>query len=61
MEANNRSWVPSIRYDMSTTLSSITVRIERFATQVTYEAYVKDGRKTANSRLVYDVRASQVT
>lgn len=51
MEANNCSWVPSIRYNMSTTLSSIiciTVRIERFATQVTYEAYKKNGRKTVN-------------
>ena len=45
MEASNCSWVPSIKYDMSTTLSSITVRIECFATQVTYEAYVKEGRK----------------
>jgi hypothetical protein len=36
MEVESCSRVPSIRYDTSTRLSSITVRVECFAIQVTY-------------------------
>jgi hypothetical protein len=52
MEVESCSWVPSIRNDMSTRLSSITERVECFAIQVTV-TYEGTGRTATHFARLY--------